>query len=243
VPLRWVSSGPRYSGARAHANAVTRRRHEGQPIPSAPAVSAHREEAWAAVSEQQVSGRASQSRSTARVGRPTGSAIATTRRGSSWIPRSGRCTADRRRPLGDSAFGATSGPGGLTSRTTGRTRSQKRLRAAAALGWVRSVPDECFWSDVEIARPGDRPIPGADAAEESIVGAQAIEHRTPKQVLDVPLHNRTVRQGETEPPTFKWLGRSNAKQHHRMLAQRWNAVQRKVRSGELPVRSELFRME
>ena len=125
------------------------------------------------------------------------------------------------------------------SRTTGRTRSEERLRAAAALGWVRSVPDECFWSDVEIARPDDRPMPGADAAEERVVGAQAIEHRAPQQVLDVPLHNGTVRQGEAEPPTLKWLGRSNAKQHHGMLSQRCDAIQSARRPR--PLRGRLCR--
>lgn len=63
--------------------------------------------------------------------------------------------------------------------------------------------------------PGQTTVPyRADAAEERVVGAQAIEHGTPEQVLDVPLHNGTVCQGQAEPSTFERLGRLNTKQHH-----------------------------
>ena len=101
----------------------------------------------------------------------------------------------------------------LPSRTTRRARPQERLGTAVALGRVGPIPDERLRGDVEITRPRYRAVASSDPAEQGIVGAKPLEHRTPQQILDVAFDDGTVGQGETESSAFEWYGRSNAKQH------------------------------
>lgn len=61
---------------------------------------------------------------------------------------------------------------------------------------------------------------GPDSAEERVVRAQALEYGTPKEVLDVPIDDRAIRQGEAESSAFERDGGANADQHGLMLAQR-----------------------
>jgi len=87
-------------------------------------------------------------------------------------------------------------------------------------------------------------MPRTDASEERVVDAQSVEHGTPKQILNVALDDRTVGQGETEPPTFERGGGSDPNQHdNEMLAQRRDRLQGQARSSQLPVRAELVCVE
>ena len=86
-------------------------------------------------------------------------------------------------------------------------------------------------------------MPCPNAAEEGVVGTQTIEYGTPQQVPDIALDDGPVGQRETESSTLERNDRSDAEHHGRMLAQRWDPDQRQAGRRQLPVGTEVVRVE
>lgn len=104
---------------------------------------------------------------------------------------------------------------------------------------IRAIPDERLRCEIQVPRPRNGAVAGADTTEQGIVRAQAIEYGTPEQVLNVTVDDGTVRQRKPETPTVEGRGGSNASHHGGMLLQRSDPPQRQSGLCQLPVRDEL----
>lgn len=72
--------------------------------------------------------------------------------------------------------------------------------------------------------------------------AQALEHVTPQQVLDVSLHDGAIRQDEAKSAALERRDSSDA-EHGPMLAQRFDPPQGQAGPSQFPVVLELGGME
>ena len=96
---------------------------------------------------------------------------------------------------------------------------ERRGPPRIVVGGIRTIPDQGLRGDVEVVGPGHGPVTGSDARERGIFGTEPLEHRSPEQVLHVPLDHGSVGQREPEVPFAKWRGGSNS-QHDRPILPR-----------------------